>query len=70
MLDLIDNIINIKIPYSYSILIITLVIIMIIYIYKKYIEDFDKIKTNQCDNCKLIGNEENSFLSIYKQSIN
>lgn len=65
MLDLNE----IKIPYWYSILIIALVIIIVIYIYKKYIEGFVKIKTNQCDDCKLIGNEKNSYLNIYKESL-
>lgn len=27
-----------------------------------------KIKTQQCDNCKLYGNMDNSFINIYKQS--
>ena len=65
MLDLNE----IKIPYWYSILIIVLVIIIVIYIYKNYIENFVKIKTNQCDDCKLEGNEKNSYLNIYKQSL-
>lgn len=60
---------NIKIPYWHSILIIVLVIIIVIYIYKKYIEEFVKIKTNQCDDCKLVGNEKNSYLNIYKESL-
>ena len=65
MLDLNE----IKIPYWYSILIIVLVIIIVIYIYKTYIEGFVKIKTNQCDDCKLVGNEKNSYLNIYKESL-
>ena len=63
------DLINIKIPYWYSILIIILVIIIILYIYNYYIENFVKIKTNQCDDCKLIGNEKNSYLNIYKESL-
>jgi len=63
------NLNEIKIPYWYSILIIVLVIIIVIYIYKIYIEGFVKIKTNQCDDCKLVGNEKNSYLNIYKESL-
>lgn len=60
---------NIKISYWNSILIIVIVIIIIIYIYNNYIDNFVKIKTNQCDNCELQGNNNNSYLNIYKESL-
>lgn len=74
---------NIKLPYNISIIIVIIVIIITLSLYKiimkynKEIENFIKkeiqpvkLKTQQCENCELIGNPENSFLEIYKKSKN
>lgn len=74
---------NFKLSYIKSIIVIIIIIILLVSLWD-LIENFDndinecninneyydniKIKTQQCDNCKLYGNMDNSFINIYKQS--
>lgn len=68
---------NFKLSYFKSIITIIIIVILIISLWnliESFIEINDeyyddvKIKTQQCDNCKLYGNMDNSFINIYKQS--
>lgn len=59
-----------------SIIIIVAVAIIIVFIYKTF-ETFTeeelkdvKLKTQQCNDCELIGKKDNSFIEIYKKSKN
>lgn len=68
---------NFKLSYFKSIITVIIIVILIISLWnliESFIEINDeyyddvKIKTQQCDNCKLYGNMDNSFINIYKQS--
>ena len=68
---------NFKLSYFNSIINVIIIVILIISLWnliESFIEINDeyyddvKIKTQQCDNCKLYGNMDNSFINIYKQS--
>lgn len=65
-----------KNSYLTSIFIVVIVIAIVIFIWSK-LESFEneedeniEIKTQQCKDCKLQGNNFNSFLEIYKRSFN
>lgn len=68
---------NFKLSYFKSIITVIIIVILIISLWNliesfieindEYYDDI-KIKTQQCDNCKLYGNMDNSFINIYKQS--
>lgn len=72
---------NFKLSYFKSIITVLIIIILLVSLWD-LIENFDnndcdiddkyydevKIKKQQCDNCKLYGNMDNSFINIYKQS--
>lgn len=70
---------NIKLNYSNSIILIVILVIILLIFYNFFSTTIEnliidetniKIKTNQCDKCNLYGNQENSFLNIYKKSLN
>ena len=65
-----------KNSYLTSIFIVVIVIAIVIFLWSK-LESFEneedeniEIKTQQCKDCKLQGNNFNSFLEIYKRSFN
>lgn len=65
-----------KNSYLTSIIIVVIVIGIVIFLWSK-LESFEneededvEIKTQQCKDCKLQGNNFNSFFEIYKRSFN
>ena len=69
---MIGDIFKSKNSYYSSVIIVIIIVIIVIGFYE-FIENFDetliKLKTQQCDKCKLYGNMDNSFIGIYKQSL-
>lgn len=70
------DILKSKNSYLTSIFIVVIVIAIVIFLWSK-LESFEneededvEIKTQQCKDCKLQGNNFNSFLEIYKRSFN
>ena len=70
------DILKSKNSYLTSIIIVVIVIAIVIFLWSK-LESFKneedenvEIKIQQCKDCKLQGNNFNSFLEIYKRSFN
>lgn len=69
---------NVKLSYSDSFILISVIVIIILICYtfiSSTIENLTvdkeiKIKSPVCDNCTLYGNQKNSFLNIYRESLN
>lgn len=73
-MDYIGNLFEVKNSYFVSILIVVIIIFTTVFIWHKiesFVEEEDEdvpIKTQQCDDCKLLGNSFNSYYEIYKRA--